>query len=408
MARSILHCDMNNFYASVERLYDPSLFGKPVAVCGEREMRHGIVLAKSEEAKRLGVKTGDTIWQAEAKCPGLVVVSAHFERYVKYSRLARNIYCEYTDMVEPFGMDECWLDVTASRFAFGDGKSIGEALRERMKRELGLTISIGVSFNKVFAKLGSDMKKPDAMTLIPPDSFQEKVWPLPVEEMLWVGPKSARVLHRFGIHTIGSLAVANDDLLRLQFGKNGAMMKNCAAGLDATPVLLNSAEPPLKSIGHGLTTPKDLTCLEEVWLLMFALFQEVGEKLRYHGRLARGVAIQCKDRHFVTQSLQTRLDAPTDCTMTLAKTAFRLFRERYLFREPLRSLSVRAIDLEKNEGGIQLSLFTDPHQVRGETLDRLGDALKTKYGKAILRPASLLSVHLPEEGSDYIPFTAPF
>ncbi len=408
MERSILHCDMNNFYASVERLYDSSLSGKPVAVCGDQEMRHGIVLAKSEEAKRCGVKTGDTVWQAQAKCPEIILVGAHFERYVKYSRLARAIYCEYTDLVEPFGMDECWLDVTASRFAFGDGKSIGEALRERIKRELGLTISIGVSFNKVFAKLGSDMKKPDALTHIPSDSFQEKVWPLPVEDMLWVGPKSAAILHRFGIHTIGSLATANDLFLNMQFGKNGEMLKRCAAGLDGSPVLLSGTEPPLKSIGHGLTTPRDLTTNGEVWTLMLALFQDVGEKLRFHRRLARGVAVVCKDCRFFTQSLQTRLDTPTDCTMTLARAAFALFRERYLFREPLRSLTVRAIDLERAEGGTQLSIFTDKAELRGEKLDRVGDALREKYGKAVLRPASLLSVHLPEEGSDYIPFTAPF
>jgi len=405
MERSILHCDMNNFYASVERIYHPELCGKPIAVCGDESKRCGIVLAKSDEAKRFGIKTGETVWQAKEKCPDLITIPTHFDRYLTYSAMAREIYCEYTDLVEPFGMDECWLDVTASRLAFGDGKSIGTELKEKIKRELGLTVSVGVSFNKVFAKLGSDMKKPDALTYIPSEKFRETVWPLPVEEMLFVGPKSAKILHRFEIHTIGQLANANDLFLSLQFGKNGEKMKRCAQGLDQSPVLPSNAEPPLKSIGHGMTTPEDLTNEDQIRVLILALVQEVGEKLRFYRRFARGISLECKDRHFFVKSLQTRLDRPTNCTATLARAAFRLFRERYFFREPLRALSVRAIDLVPMGEAVQLSMFDDEREWREEALDRVSDQLRKRYGKKILRPASLLS--FAEEESDYVPFAAP-
>lgn len=389
----------------MERLFDPKLFGVPIAVCGREADRHGIVLAKSEEAKKCGVKTGDTIWQAREKCPEIRIIEPHFERYVKYSRIAREMYSEYTDLVEPFGMDECWLDVSASRLAFGDGHSIAEEIRQRMKRETGLTISIGLSFNKVFAKLGSDMKKPDALTVIPRSLVSETVWPLPVDEMLGVGRRTAETLHRFGIHTLGELAKADDLFLRMKFGKIGERMKAWARGEDNSPVLPCDCEAPMKSVGHGTTPPKDISTPEEAWLLILALMQEVGEKLRFHGKKANGIAVDCKDRHFVLRSMQKKLPLPTDCTMTLAREAYSLFRSKYLFHEPIRSISVRAIDLEKN-GATQLSLFTEKKDLREEKLDKVCDYLRSVYGKDIVKNASILSTLIPDE-KGYIPFSAP-
>ncbi len=394
MERSILHCDMNNFYASVERLYDDTLKGKPIAVCGERELRRGIVLAKSEEAKRFGVKTGDAIWQAQEKCPELITVPPHFDRYAKYSRLAQSIYCEYTDLVEPFGMDECWLDVTASRLAFGDGRKIGGQIRSRIRKELGLTVSVGVSFNKVFAKLGSDLKKPDATTVISSEGFRETVWPLPVEMLLFVGPKAAATLHFFGIDTIGKLAVADDRFLQMKFGKVGEQMKRSARGEDISPVTPFDRPLPMKSLGRGITTPRDLETEEEVWTLILALCHEIGKHLRFHKKLARGIAIECRDRHFFTKTLQKRLPEESDCTMTLARAAFSLFRERYLFREPLRALSVRAIDLTDRSAGLQLSLFSDQKDLRNEVLDSACDALRSRFGDKAVQNASLLNYSL--------------
>ena len=206
--RTILHCDMNNFFASVECRNDPSLKGLPVAVCGRIEERHGIVLAKNYEAKKYGIQTGEPVIRARAKCPSLVIVDPHYDEYVKFSRLAKKIYCEYTDLVEPFGDDECWLDVSGSHALFGDGETIANIIRERIKNELGLTVSVGVSFNKVFAKLGSDMKKPDAVTVIDRKSFKEKIWHLPASDMIGVGRATAEILNGYGIHTIGQLAKA--------------------------------------------------------------------------------------------------------------------------------------------------------------------------------------------------------
>ncbi len=393
---------MNNFYASVERLYDRSLKGVPLAVCGEEEARHGIVLAKSEEAKKCGVQTGDTIWMAKEKCPEIRIVSPHFDRYVKYSRLAKKIYGEYTDLVEPFGLDECWLDVTASRLAFGDGVAIGHEIRRRIREELNLTVSVGVSFNKVFAKLGSDMKKPDALTYLPKESFMERIGHLPVESLLGVGRKSAEVFHFFGIHTIAFLAEADDLFLKMKFGKNGEMLKKYARGEDTSPVLPMDYELPMKSVGHGMTVAKDLSTPEEVWTLILALTQEIGEKLRFHGKKARGVAIECKDRFFFTKTLQKRLLLPTDCTMTLAKEAFALFSARYIFREPLRAISVRAIDLEKSEEE-QLSIFTEKADLRAARIDEVTDQIHARFGKDSLTCARLMTPIVPDSYG-YVPF----
>jgi len=406
LERSILHCDMNNFYASVECLYNPALRGLPLAVCGEKEMRHGIVLAKSEEAKKCGIKTGDIIFQAKEKCPALIIIEPHFERYLKYSRLAREIYCEYTDLVESFGMDECWLDVSASRLAFGTGSQIGEKIRQRIREELGLTISVGVSFNKVFAKLGSDMKKPDALTYLSPCDLEKKIWPLPVENLLGVGRRNGALLHRFGFHTIGHLAAADDTFLKMKLGKTGLYLKICAKGEDVSPVKPSDFEAPMKSVGRGKTTPKDLKTPEEIWITILSLCQEIGETLRFHRKKAGGIAIECKDRLFFTKTLQKKLLQPTHSTMTLAKEAFSLFRERYVLREPLRSVTVRAIDLENHTEASQLSLFTDKADLREEKLDAVSDRIRKKYGDDAIRSASLVHTSFSHP-KEYRPFAGP-
>ncbi len=401
-----MHCDMNNFYASVEVLYHEAWRGRPLAVCGDKEARHGIVLAKSEEAKRCGVTTGEAIWQAKQKCRELIVVEPHFERYVKYSRLAQEIYGEYTDLVEPFGMDECWLDVSGSRLAFGDGVTIGNALRRRMKKELGLTISVGVSFNKIFAKLGSDLKKPDALTRIDREHFRETVWPLPIGELFGVGRKTGATLHRFGIDTIGALARADLYFLNLTFGKVGLMLHAFANGEDPSPVVPTQFASPIQSVGHGFTAPSDLTQYDQVRLLILSLCQEIGQKLRFHQMTARGIAVECKTASFCTRSLQKQFKAPTDATATLVKEAYALFCERYPFYEPLRALTVRAIGLEDAKSGIQLTLFSDTNEERNHRLDRACDAIRNRWGKTAVTPASLLPHPLPDQ-AEYTPFHAP-
>jgi DNA polymerase-4 len=303
-------------------------------------------------------------------------------------------------------MDECWLDVSASRLAFGNGVTIGNTIRSRCRNELGLTVSVGLSFNKIFAKLGSDLKKPDALTVLPPDDFKSIVYPLPVGHLLGVGRKNEAVLKRFGIHTIGKLAEANEDLLRSRFGKIGVYLKEAAEGKDCSPVLPAYEETPIKSIGRGMTVAKDLKEEQEVWLLILRLVQEIGEKLRFHRLMARGIALDCKTADFSHQTLQKQLSAPSDCTMTLAQEAFLLFRERYLFRTPLRSVSVRAISLCPAEEGVQLSLFEDPRSLRLQALDRVSDQIRSRWGAHALTQASLLN-HPFSQQQELCSFHAP-
>ena len=262
--RIILHSDLNCFYASVEVNENPKLRDQAIAVCGSTEERHGIVLTASYPAKRRGVKTGMANWQAVRACPGLICVPPHYDLYVKYSRLVRNIYLRYTDKMEPYGMDECWLDVSGSRQLHGDGTAIAEEIRKAVRDELGLTVSIGVSFNKIFAKLGSDMKKPDAVTTLPRDDWKGRVWPLPVSELLYVGPATTRKLMSRNILTIGDLAKTPPELLHDWFGKNGIVLWRFANGEDNSRVMQNDYEAPIKSVGHGITCSCDLRDNESV------------------------------------------------------------------------------------------------------------------------------------------------
>ena len=391
MNRTILHCDMNNFYASVECMLHPEWRGKPVAVCGETEERHGIVLAKNYEAKAFGVTTGEAVWQAKQKCPGLILAKPHYEEYLRISDAARAMYGEYTDMVEPLGMDECWLDITASRRLFGDGETVAHTLRERIKRELGVTVSVGVSFNKVFAKLGSDMKKPDAVTVIPPDRFREIVWHLPASDLFGVGRATARRLHPLGIHTIGDLAVYPPEYLRAKLGKCGEDIRRFANGLDSSPVVSRGIADLDKTAGHGITTLRDLVSDGEVWPVLLELAQDVGHRLRLYDRKATGVAIAIRDRELRCKQWQCRLPYPTRSALILAREAFALFCRSYSWGSPLRSVTVRAIDLVESDIPYQLDMFTDAAAIRRrEVLDRTVEELRARFGPNAIRNAVLL------------------
>lgn len=271
MSRSILHCDMNNFYASVECMLDPTLKKYPVAVCGSVEERHGIVLAKNYAAKAFGVATGDAVWQAKQKCKDLVIVPPHYEEYIKYSKLARSVYSRFTDQVEPYGMDECWLDISGTEKLYGSPERVANEIKEIIKFELGLTISVGVSFNKIFAKLGSDMKKPDAITVIEKDTFRDKIWGLPAADLLGVGRATQRVLDSYCIRTIGDLANTNPDFLKRRLGKNGIALWQYANGNDHSLVHNADFVSPIKSVGHGITTVADLEENEQVWPVFLEL-----------------------------------------------------------------------------------------------------------------------------------------
>ncbi len=391
MSRTILHCDMNNFYASVECFLNSKLEPYPIAVCGSVEERHGIVLAKNYKAKAYGVSTGEAIWQAKQKCPGLVIVPPHYEEYMKYSLAARQIYEDYTDEVEPFGMDECWLDVSGSTRLFGSGEKMAHEIRERIKFELGVTVSVGVSFNKIFAKLGSDMKKPDAVTVIPEESFREVIWNLPASDMLGVGRATERKLSSVGIRTIGQLARFPCEFYQARFGKVGVDLWRFANGLDNSKVIVRDTEAPDKTVGHGMTAIQDLENAAEVWIFMLQLCQDIGHRLYVFNKKATGIAISVRDNELFTKQWQCRLPVPTQSPSTIAKESFALFLKSYDWHRPIRSLTVRAIDLVSVDTPFQLDMFTDAGRVaKAEARDRAVEELRARFGKNIIRNACLL------------------
>ena len=395
--RAVLHSDMNSFYASVEMMLDPALQGRAVAVCGSTETRHGIVLAKSELAKKAGVKTGMVNWEAERLCPGLILVPPHFEQYVKYSKLARAIYQRYTDFVEPYGMDECFLDVTGSADVFGSGMEVAESIRQTIKSELGLTVSIGVSFNKVFAKLGSDMKKPDAITQITESSFREKVWPLPVSELFFVGRATSKKLYRYGVRTIGELAALPPDFLQQIFGKNGLVLWAYANGLDTSPVMDKDFSAPVKSVGHGITCTSDLDNEEDVWRVMLELSQDIGHKLKGHGLKASGVQISVKDNALQSKQFQGKLPSYSSDPRDIAARARKLFDDNYGWELPVRAITVRAIDLHGENEAEQMDLFAEiEKRERSEKLCGCVEEIRRRFGKKSLFSASLMGdVNMP-------------
>ncbi len=401
MGRVILHSDLNNFYASCECALDTSLREKAVAVCGNQAERHGIVLAKNYLAKSCGVTTGEAVWQAKQKCPDLVVVEPHYQTYVKYSQLVREIYYHYTDRVEPFGMDECWLDVSDPDTDIAKGARIANEIRERVKFETGLTVSVGVSFNKIFAKLGSDLKKPDAVSVISddnasPDYFQSKIWGLPASDMLGVGRATKRRLDGYGIHTIGDLAHTDLAFFRHNFGKNGEQLWYFANGLDTSEVCPVGGGQGSKSFGHGTTTLYDLTDNDEVWTLMLDLAQNIGHSLRSSALYASGVAIHLRDSELFTRQFQCQLERPTMSAYKIACAAYELFLKSYNWALPLRSVTVTAINLvEESDSPQQLSMLDedvlcDRRDEKREAIESCVDKLRSRFGDKSVQPATLL------------------
>ena len=387
--RVILHCDLNCFFASVELLRYPALRDVPVAVCGDPESRHGIVLAKNDAAKQLGVKTAETIWQARQKAPHLITLPPHHGLYREYSRKVNAIYGQYTDLVEPFGIDESWLDITNSMHLFGgDGKAIADQLRERLREELGLTISVGVSFNKIFAKLGSDYKKPDATTVIDRDNWQAIVWPLPVGDLLGVGRSTQKLLRQYGVETIGQLAAFPRQTLETLLGKHGTQLHDYANGLENSPVRPQHEAEPVKSVGNGTTFPQNLTRWEEVRSGLAVLSDSVAGRLRRQGLYCGGVALTIRNAQFRQFSRQVRLDTPTHLQKDIYQTALALARQSWHAPDPIRALTVTALYLTDSADSFQqLDLLDGAAAQREEKQERLEqamDAIRGKYGKGAI------------------------
>lgn len=381
MSRVILHSDMNNCYASIELLHRPELRGKPLAVGGDPEARHGIVLAKNQLAKKAGVKTGMALWQAKQVCPDIVFVPPNMDLYLRFSRLAHEIYGEYTDQQEAYGVDESWLDVTASTSYKGDGLKIAEEISSRIKRELGITVSIGVSWNKIFAKLGSDYKKPDAITVIDKMNYQKIVWPLPVEDLLYVGRSTQKKLKLFGIHTIGELAKTDPRLLHRQLGKMGLVLHMFANGEDQTPVNQENYHAPIKSIGNSTTTPRDLENEEDVKIITYVLAESVSARLRENNFKCRVVEIHVRDKELNSYSKQKKIAMPTDITGEIAEAAMGLFRESYQWKLPIRSIGIRGCDLVDAWCPVQLDLFiSQEKRDKLHKMDKTVDIIRGRFG----------------------------
>ena len=388
--RVIFHCDLNCFFASVELLDKPALWDVPVAVCGDPKSRHGIILAKNEPAKKRGVQTAETVWQAKKKCPVLVLLPPHHELYEVYSRRVNEIYGRFTDLVEPFGIDESWLDVTGSLHLFGgDARALADRIRATVKAETGLTVSVGVSFNKVFAKLGSDLKKPDATTVIPSEGWRDIVWPLPVGDMLFAGRSTQRVLGQYGIETIGQLAACPEEMAEQMLGKMGGQLWRYANGLDNSPVRPGHQREPVKSVGNGTTFPADLVRWEQIRQGLAPLCDSVATRLRRQRLYAGGVSVTLKGADFKTVSRQTRLDEPTHLMRDIWETAQELARQIWKAPTPIRAMTVTALYVtEDGQAYRQMDLLGQASAKRSERQEKLEsavDAIREKYGSGAIR-----------------------
>lgn len=404
MDRTILHCDCNGFYASVECILRPELRETPMAVCGDPESRHGIILAKNELAKRYQIQTAETVWQARRKCPGLTLVAPHRDQYQKYSRLVNAIYARYTDQIEPFGIDESWLDVTGSRGLFGDGKTIADEIRRVVRAELGLTVSVGVSFNKIFAKLGSDYKKPDATTVITRENYQALLWPLPVTELLFVGRAAAAALAGYGIRTIGDLAGFDRAAAVELLGKQGGLLHDYATGAEHSPVIPARDMPGPKSVGNGLTFRRDLTGWEQLGAAAASLADDVAVRLRRHSVKCTTVQVTIRDPDFRDICRQKRLEAPTCISRDIARAAMELIQAAWSDRAPVRALTITAQALvPENDAGEQLNLFAagaSQRREKRERLERAVDGIRGKFGRNAISPACQAPPPIPPGDDD--------
>ncbi len=384
MDRTILHCDLNAFYASVECLLKPELKNVPMAVSGNVENRHGIILAKNELAKGYGIKTAETVWQAKKKCPEIILVPPNHELYSKYSKIVRKIYDRFTDRVEPFGIDEAWLDVTGSLNLLGSGKEIADRIRETIKSEVGLTASVGVSFNKIFAKLGSDYKKPDATTVISRENYKEIVYPLPVSALLFVGKSAKAKLSDIGIDTIGQLADSNKNLLTNLLGKSGAVIHDYANGLDNSTVEYTNDTREAKSIGRGLTFSHNLIGMNDIKEAILPLAEDVAIRLRENGLKCNGVQVTIRDPEFKTITRQKQVSQPTNLIIEILETAIQILKDQWDLDKPIRMLTVTGINLISDNEGKQLSIFDIGEDSKRERLDKLEQTvseIRHRYGK---------------------------
>ena len=398
MKRTILHCDCNSFFASVETALDPSYKNVPMAVCGSEDNRHGIVLAKNELAKKYGIKTAETVWSAKRKCPSLVIAQPHYGEYLRYSKRVNDIYARYTDVIEPFGIDESWLDVTGSERLFGSGLQIAERIRNEVKKEIGITVSVGVSFNKVFAKLGSDYKKPDAVTVINEDNFKDIVYPLPCSDLLFIGQKTSEELSRLGIRTIGELAHVSRQLLISRFGKSGEMLYRYSRGEDDSPVIPQDEREDAKSVGSGYTFKRNLLGREEARVGIEFLSEDVATRLRRLSMKCRTVQLTIKDEYLRVIQRQAQIDPPSDIAKEISTLAYNILEKEWKSDAPIRMLTVTASNLTGSDMITeQLSFFSENNEEernKNRKKEETVDNIRQRFGSAAILNGSFLETDI--------------
>ena len=389
MKRIIFHIDQNCYFASVEMISRPELRDVPMAVAGDAKLRHGIILAKNEPAKKFGIKTAEAIWQAEAKCPNLVLVDAHHEKYEFYSKKLREMYSEYTDRVEPFGLDECWLDMTGVVNDYAEAEEVALEIRNRVKEEFKLTCSVGISFNKVFAKLGSDYKKPDATTVFSDTDWKDKIWPLPVSDLLFVGKHTTERLSKINVKTIGDLAQTDGEFISRYLGKAGVVLWEYANGLDDAPVAESGYKRIPKSVGNSTTTAEDMTSDRQIEKTLHMLSESVAMRLRKHSLKGSVVQITVRDCDLGIYEKQRILYRATDDAKEIYTAAKELFKESYDWNKGVRSIGVRCTKLVRSDSGEQLSLFTEVQaSERDNKLNKAIDDINRRYGKSVVKSAA--------------------
>lgn len=391
MSRVILHSDLNSFYASVEELYHPEYANKPLVVCGSVDKRHGIILTKNQAAKRYKINTGEALWQAYKKCPNLIAIEPNYHKYLRFSKMVRAIYADYTDRIEAFGIDECWLDVSESTRLFGSGEKIADTIRDRIFKECGITASIGVSYNKIYAKLGSDLRKPNFTTLISLENKVQIVYPRPIDELLYVGPATKKKLLSYGILTIGDLAQANETFIYKLLGKMGLVIQSFARGEDQSEVMFADQNSPIKSIGNSLTPVRDLKNITDVKMLSYLLAESIASRLRDHNLLGEVVSVNLRDCELQSFTRQAKLNNYTDVSNIIANKAVELISENYAFNIPLRSMGISVSNLANNKKEQQLSFFDNSIDEEKQRKAEVAiDDIRRRFGhQAIMRSIML-------------------
>ena len=384
--RVIFHCDANSFFASVEIANNPSLKGKPVAVAGNPEKRTGIILTKSTEAKKYGVQTGEAIWLAKQKCPNLICLAPHHKLYEEYSKKLKNIYEKYTDRVESFGIDECWLDMTNSLKFFGSAKDVADKIRKEVKDTLGITISVGVSFGKLLAKLGSDLKKPDATTILSLDNYKKIVYPLPIKTIIGIGNKLEKRYHKIGVFTLGEITTLPDSILKKNFGILGLELKQKLLGNDIEPVRKCDEIVPPKSVGNGTTTIKDVYTRAEIKQVVVALTEEISTRLRHHLFNANNLSVTIKTADFKYAHQTMRLPFATNTSSDLTLCAMTLIDSFWNYSTTaVRAIRICSYNLT-NSQTTQLCMFSE--SIKNQNLNTALDKIRSRYGYYSIAPLS--------------------